>query len=259
RVLDVDPEALVTQTQDERLGWGLGFYQGGEALLRRRPMDDRDAVDVASLIHDVRTDALIGNVRTISFGEPRTHNTEPFRYRQWLFAHHGTIERFDRLRTRLAESIPDFLRRNVRGETDGEFAFYLFLSFLHDAGRLNGVAPATGITEALRGTLALIDRLAREEGVDNAGEIGILVSDGEMLVGLSRGANMAYRPVQGENDIETLLSEDSMRRRRLPDMARVRFCVVASGLQEKRHGWTRMPDRSTLVLDRFNQPVVETF
>lgn len=259
RVLDVDADALVTRAQSERLGWGVGFYQGGEVLLRRRPMDNRSVIEVAPLTRDVRTDALIGNVRAISFGEPRTQNTQPFRYRNWLFAHHGTVEKFDRMRERLAESIPDFLRRNVRGETDSELAFHLFLSFLHDAGKLRGPTPAAAITDALRGTLALLDRLAREEGTDHAGAMGLLVSDGELIVGLTRGADMAYRPVRGENDIEALLPEDGMRRRRLPDMALVRFNIVISGLTEARHGWTKMPERSTVVLGRLEEPVVDTF
>jgi glutamine amidotransferase len=259
RVLDVDAAALATPAQGDRLGWGVGFYQAGEVLLRRRPMDDRGTIDVASLTRDVRTDALIGNVCTPSFGEPRTQNTQPFRYRDWLFAHHGTVNEFERLRDRLAESIPDFLRRNVRGETDSELVFFLYLSFLHDAGQLRGPTPPTAVTEALRGTCALLDRLAREEGAEDAGAMGLLVSNGEFIAGLSRNANMAFRPVRGENDIEALLPEDGLRRRRLPDMARVRFTVIATGLSEPRPGWTKMPERSTVVLGRLDEPVVDIF
>ena len=259
RVLDVDADALATRAQGKRLGWGVGFYQAGEVLLRRRPIDDREVIDLASLTRDVRTDALVGNVRGVAFGEPRTQNTQPFRYREWLFAHHGTVNKFEQLRNRLADSIPDYLRGNVRGETDSELIFFLYLSFLHDAGKLRGPTPAAAVTDALRGTRALLDRLAREEGAEDAGVMGLLVSNGELLAGITRGADMAYRPVSGENDIEALLPEDGLRRRRLPDMARVRFTIVASGLSEPRYGWTKMPERSTVVLGRLDEPVVDTF
>ena len=259
RVLDVDAQTLATQARDDRLGWGVGFYQAGEVLLRRRPMDDRKVIELSSLTRNVRTDALIGNVRSIANGEPRTENTQPFRYRNWLFAHHGTVNQFERLRGRLAESIPDFLRRNVRGETDSELVFYLYLSFLHDAGKLRGQTTATVVTEALRGTRALLDRLSREEGAEDAGSMGLLVSNGEMIAGITRGAGMAYRPIRGENDIEALFPEDGLRRRRLPDMARVRFTIIASGVTEPGPGWTKMPERSTVVLGRLDEPVVETF
>ncbi|HEX6271527.1 MAG TPA: hypothetical protein VFZ53_00735, partial [Polyangiaceae bacterium] len=32
---------------NQPLGWGLGFYQAGEVLLRRRPIDDREQIDLA--------------------------------------------------------------------------------------------------------------------------------------------------------------------------------------------------------------------
>lgn len=259
RVLDVDAATLATRASDDRLGWGVGFYQAGEVLLRRRPMDERKVIELASLTRDVRTDALIGNVRSIANGEPRTENTQPFRYRDWLFAHHGTVNQFERLRSRLAESIPDFLRRNVRGETDSELVFYLYLSFLYDAGKLRGPTTATVVTEALRGTRALLDRLSREEGAEDAGVMGLLVSNGEMIACITRGADMAYRHVRGENDIEALFPEDGLRRRRLPDMARVRFTIIASGVKETGAGWTKLPERSTVVLGRLDEPVVETF
>src|ERR1700735_1661375 len=57
------------------LGWGLGFYQGGEVLMRRRPLDDHPVIDVAQLAADVRADVLIGHVRSATVGALRTENT----------------------------------------------------------------------------------------------------------------------------------------------------------------------------------------
>jgi len=259
RVLDVEADALRTHARGDRLGWGVGFYQAAEVLLRRRPTDDRAVIDVAGLTRDVRTDILIGNVRDTPFGEPCTQNTQPFRYRNWLFGQAGTVAKFERLRDRLVESIPDFLRGNVRGDTDAELVFFLYLSFLHDAGKLRGTTPAATATEALRGTLSLMDRLSSEEGADDAGPLGIIVSNGEYLAGITRGAAMAYRVVSGQNDIEALLPDDGLRRRRLPDLALVRFTILATGFPEPKPGWTTLPDRSTVQLGRLEEPVVEGF
>jgi glutamine amidotransferase len=143
RVLALESEALVVRSRGSPLGWGLGFYQGGEVLMRRRPIDDRDEIDLAKLAADVRADILIGHVRSATVGALRTENTHPFRHRQWLFAQTGTLAVFDAIRERLLASVPEFLRGNVRGETDSEIVFHVFLSFLHDAGILNdGTASA---------------------------------------------------------------------------------------------------------------------
>ena len=49
RVLELESKALLVVAKGATLGWGLGFYQAGEVLLRRRPIDERTEIDVASL------------------------------------------------------------------------------------------------------------------------------------------------------------------------------------------------------------------
>src|SRR5579883_1618613 len=118
RVLASEAEALRARSKGAPLGWGLGFYQGGEVLMRRRPIDDRAEIDVAKLAADVRADLVVGHVRTATVGALRTENTHPFRYRQWLFAQTGTVAQFDQVRERMLGSVPEFLRAGIRGETD---------------------------------------------------------------------------------------------------------------------------------------------
>src|SRR5882724_1931133 len=179
RVLELESKPLKVVAKGTTLGWGIGFYQAGEVLLRRRPIDERPEIDVANLAKDLRADVLIWHVRAATVGNLRTENTHPFRYRQWLFAHTGTINGHGRLRERLSESLPEFLRRNVRGDTDSELLFHLFLSFLHDAGDLGETPVDPSATRAaLRATLSLIDRLRAEQGT-SAGGMNLVVTDGE--------------------------------------------------------------------------------
>src|SRR6185437_5207562 len=165
RALAFEAEALRARSTGAPLCWGLGFYQGGEVLIRRRPIDEREELDVAKLAADVRADLLIGHVRHATVGALRTENTHPFRYRQWLFAQTGTVSEFDQVRERLVASVPDFLRSGIRGETDAEVMFHVFLSFLHDAGLLNdGTVDAPLVREALRSSLAVVDGITAEVG-----------------------------------------------------------------------------------------------
>src|SRR6266436_1350223 len=104
RVLELETKPLNVVAKGATLGWGIGFYQAGEVLLRRRPIDERPEIDVAAITKDLRADVLIGHVRAATVGNLRTENTHPFRYRQWLFAHTGTVDGYatlaliDRLR-----------------------------------------------------------------------------------------------------------------------------------------------------------------
>jgi predicted glutamine amidotransferase len=255
RVLELNANVLrVKREPGDPLGWGIGFYQSGEVLLRRRPIDERPVIDLAEAAENVRTDVLIGHVRHASVGALRTENTHPFRYRTWLFAQTGTIEGFDRLRERLLASMPEFLRRNVRGETDSELFFYLFLSFLHDAAHLgeNNIA-SEHIAAALRASISLVDRLSAEEGhAENCGNI--LVTNGELLVSVHRNGLMAYRVLKGRHDVEELLGEESLRKIRIPSIDSTRFSLIASELEDVPAGWTQVEDRCIVTLTRTDEP-----
>jgi predicted glutamine amidotransferase len=260
RVLALESEALCARTRGSPLGWGLGFYQGGEVLMRRRPIDDREEIQIDKLAADVRADVLLGHVRSATVGALRTENTHPFRYRQWLFAQTGTLAEFDSIRERLLASVPEFLRGNVRGETDSEIVFHLFLSFLHDAGKLdNGSVTPEAVLEALRSSIAVIEGMAAEVGGDGNEKTNLIVSNGDMLVAVHKNAKMSYRTFGGKNDAEMILGDDAQLRRRVPDLSHMHFTLIASDLDEDLPPrWKPVPMNSVVTMTRGDAPKIES-
>ena len=180
-------------------GWGIGFYQGGEVLHKKRPVRGA-AVSWAELTDNVRTDCAIVHVRHATVGDYRAENTHPFRMRQWLFAHTGTVAGFAAVREPLVAAMPDFLRRNIRGTTDSEHVFHAVLSFLHDGGQLdNPDIDPKNIVAAARSTISLIDRLTAEVGAPDA-TLDFVLSNGRVMLAARRGDPMGYvvREVSGE-------------------------------------------------------------
>ena len=260
RVVEQEGRALrVVRQPGVTPGWGIGFYQAGEILLKRRPIDDRDEIPFGELIRDLRADILLAHVRSATVGPLRTENTHPFRYRQWLFAQTGTVEQFPALRGRLSESLPQFLKRDVRGETDSEVLFHLFLSFLHDAGQLDRpVVDAATARNALRSSVSLVDRLCAEEG-SGPSSMNILVSCPEYLLAVHGGNRMGYRVIHGRHDLERLFGDGGLGRMRIPDLANSRLSIVASDLEDDQlpHGWTNVPDRTMVTFTRTDEPELE--
>lgn len=267
RALAFETSALAVSSAESQLGWGIGFYQGGEVLMRRRPVDDRPSLDVAKIASDVRTDLLIGHVRNATIGALRTENTHPFRYRQWLFAQTGTLPSFDAIRPRLLGSVPEFLRSSIRGETDAEILFHTFLSFLHDAGRLNDPAtePAR-VRDALRSCIAVVDGMAAEVGAE-AARVNVLIADGEHVYGLHRGAPMGYRVFSGKADAEALIGDDVTLRRKTPELDRMHFTLLASDFDSDfsfastavtgpAH-WKPLTERAIVTIARGQEPLIE--
>ncbi|WP_437500771.1 class II glutamine amidotransferase [Sorangium sp. So ce1099] len=240
-------------------GWGVGFYQGGEILLKRRPIDDRPEISLGDMTKDVRADILVAHVRAATVGSLRTENTHPFRYRQWLFAHTGTVEGFARLRSQLSDSLPQFLARDVRGETDSELLFHLFLSFLHDSNQLDRpTVDAASARAALRSSIALVDRLCAEEGAGPSA-MNIVVTNPEYLLVAHGGTPMAYRIYQGNDDMERLLSDGGLGRMRMPDYAASRLTLVASDFDDDQvpAGWTHVGERAIVTFTRADEPAIE--
>ncbi len=272
---DLGPRALAAERLVARLpgpdsggtSWGLGFYQGGEILLKRRPIDDRRELPLGDLMTDLRADVLVAHVRAPTVGTLRTENTHPFRYRQWLFGHTGTIPGFQNLGRRLRDSLPQFLERDIRGDTDSEVLFHLFLSFLHDAGTLDRpVVDPAGARAALRSTFSVVEQLCAEEGLRPAPS-NLLVACSEHVIAV-HGAHgdakgqapaMAYRRFASRGDLERLFGDSELGRLRVSDLGSARLSVVASDFEDDRppNGWTRLESRTVATFSRTEAPQIE--
>jgi predicted glutamine amidotransferase len=243
---------LQVETHGKALGWGIGFYQAGEALLRRRPLDDREVIEIAAL-HDISAGLIIAQIRTPGVGALRTENTPPFRYRDWLFAQRGTIHGFDQIRDPLLERLPEFLRCNMRGETDGEAMFYTFLSCLDEAVGLDrDRISASQMREALRAALARA-QLLLGGGASEATAVDWFVSDGEHLTALHQTGTMMYRRFEAPEELEALLPEGPPGASLHP----FRCSVIASGLDTPPEKWSRLETNTLITLNRTDPPAIE--
>ncbi len=260
RVLAYEADALRARSKGAPLGWGLGFYQGDEVLMRRRPIDERVELDVAKLAADVRADLILGHVRHATVGALRTENTHPFRYRQWLFAQTGTVPAFEQIRERIVSSVPDFLRGDIRGETDAEVMFHVFLSFLHDAGRLgDGSVDGKLVRESLRSCLSVVDGMIAEVGGETA-RLNLMVATGEMLVACHRSdAPMRVRTFHGKVDAELVMGDDPQLRRKIPEIGRMQFSLAASDFDgDAPNGrWKAITERALVTMTRDDEPRIE--
>jgi glutamine amidotransferase len=184
-------DALVVD--EAPFGWGLAFYHGGEVLLQRNPRPTAP-VDFARATESLRSDYVVGNVRAAG-AKPGPENTPPYRYRSWVFGHSGRILDFGAMQPALLESVPDFLRRSIRGQTESEHLFHLFLAFLHDQGKLDEPEPRLAdAASALRATLALVEQLAAQQRATPQG-LNVVVTNGRFMLAARKGPPMFWKRV----------------------------------------------------------------
>ncbi|MCL2777990.1 MAG: class II glutamine amidotransferase [Polyangiaceae bacterium] len=277
RVLGSEADALRVHSKGTALGWGVGFYQGGEVLMRRRPIDESETIEVAKLAGDVNADMMIGQVQSAAAGTRltlHTENTPPFRYRQWLYAQAGSVPSFPSIRERLVTRLPIFLKSAVRGETDAEILFAIFLSFLHQNGSLHDrLVSVACVRDALRSSLAVVTAMGADVSHERA-NLNLVVSNGEHVFAVHAGEPMGYRLFRGKADAEALLPlmhDDFALRRKAPVLDQMRFTLIASdfddggvfaasgpaSLPASASRWKAVSDRAIVTLERESDPYIE--
>lgn len=254
--------ALSSRTENRADGWGLGFVQGGDVLLQKRPRASTNEVDFYALAKDLRADALVGRV---GLGEGASANivaedADPFRFRSWLFGSVGQVSSngFAGIRERVLESIPDFLRRNIRGKSPSEHIFHLFLAFMHDAGTLDATSPApAAVRAAVRNSVVFLDRLLAGTGSEPM-SIALVATNGRSFLAASCGQPVQYLEVEGISDCPVCHGRSDLGRdgRRIPHDALRALIVESNAATQGRAGWHPLPERSALIVGADRQPRV---
>jgi predicted glutamine amidotransferase len=237
-------------------GWGLGFVQGGDVLLQKRPRSDGADVDFFSIAKDLRADAFVGRVRATT-GQPlAAEDADPFRFRSWLFASLGEVIGFDKVRAQLLDSVPAFLLRNIRGQSASEHLFHLFLAFLHDGGQLeHAAAPLDAVRRALEESVALLDRRLTESHLPPA-RLALLASNGRCLVAFTSGPRLAFLEIAGIAECAVCTQRAEIENdHRVTSHNDLRAVVIeADGHASARAGWQTVPPGHTLLVELGRTP-----
>jgi glutamine amidotransferase len=212
-------------------------------------------VDFRDLVRELRTDCAVVHVRHATVGNRALENTHPFRFRHWLFAHNGSLPGFASLRPALLERIPEFLVRSIRGETDSELIFSLFLGRVHETGRLDDPElDRRSIADALKQTVEILDEVA-DAGGQPRGVLNAVVTNHHAMVALRRGLPMAWIRRHGIRDCEACRKQPDVtgREPRRVDHEQFKYVMVASDQAVVPPDWFELPEGkrgAILAVDR---------
>lgn len=254
-------DAHVALSDPDRLpdAYGFGHYGGGSVLLGKRPTGAPRALGLAALVgQQLDSEALLAHARYATIGKAKDENTQPFRFRRWLFAHDGTVEAFDRVRPRLLAALPDFLRRNVMGDTDSEFVFSYFLKLLKDENRIDDLdLDAATAARALAGTIRQLETWVREAGAQRPSRLNLVATNGRIMVASRRGGPLHYALLEGivpcplhGIDVRTPESEPQVKPHR-----RVKAVAFANRLRSP-NGFIEVPEGNVVAVTRTLQVAI---
>jgi hypothetical protein len=168
---------------------GIGTYAGDEILLVRRPTGGD--VSLEGILGPAATNHLLFGIDDASAKSFRPDSTPPYRFRNYLgFWDVGPVPHPEFARQVLSY-VPDYLVRDVRGDSAGELLFLLFLSNLHDMGRLDARSvPVEVMLDAMRSTLRLFPALVSSGTGKNVPEVAGCITNGQHLVAAASGTDL---------------------------------------------------------------------
>jgi predicted glutamine amidotransferase len=239
-------QAIAGVPADQRGAWGIGFYQGDEVLHKKQPASDGEPIDWNVIADKIQTDCAIAHLRQATVGGFSVDNTHPFRLRQWLFAHVGTVSAFEEIKDAMLASLPDFLRRNIRGNSDSEVFFHVVLAGLHARNQLDAAEPSQAtVLESIADAVKLVDGLVPAGGASAPSTLNIILSNGRAMYALRRGAAFGYSEHYGlEDPVEP--TDEKPR----PGSPELHYVMLVSGGHQVPKGYDTLGESSVAIVSR---------
>ena len=156
-------------------GWGIGYYPDKSSQIFKEPLQGNHSQLAHFLANhnSISSTLFIAHVRKISSGNLSHRNTHPFERelmgKSYLFAHNGTLQRFDELDTGRYEPV---------GETDSEALFCHLMAWM-DENDFISYNPTQ--LYALQEEIQMINQMSSPTGHQST-KLNCLISDGVTLI-----------------------------------------------------------------------------
>jgi glutamine amidotransferase len=219
-------------------GYGLGWYGAGDGPCVYRSIAPAwgDA-NLRELAQHIISPLFLAHVRATTGTAIQQNNCHPFRHGQWLFVHNGVIEGFEQIKRELLLAVDPALFVHIEGSTDSELLFHLALTFGLEEDPVQGLERAIGFVE----------HVAERDGIANAVQASMGVSDGESLWAVRYST---------ERDSRTLFASTNARSLRMicpnhPDVQRLcdkDHLIVSEPISSLPGAWHELPESSVVLI-----------
>jgi predicted glutamine amidotransferase len=192
RCLREERRSLAALGREHSDGWGIAVHDAKEGwtLTKQCTSASSDpAFDAA--VSDATGALLIAHVRKRTVGGVTFENTHPFRHKEWVFAHNGTIECVAALRAAIAPGAA-----MPKGDTDSELLFAFLMSRLASQGAKRSPIIAHMVLARA------VEDLAK---VTPSGSVTFVLSDGSALYAYRHGPPLFLLERRSPDGLESIL------------------------------------------------------
>ncbi len=164
-------------------GFGVGWYnpelstEPGIFVATTPAWSNRNLHRLASKI---KSPLVFAHVRAASLGMSVNElNCHPFQHKHLMWMHNGRITDFDKIKRKLRRMLRNDTYDIIKGTTDTEHAFALYLNHLPED--LSKVGPVL-LKQAMLDTIAQLNEWTREVATEESSHYNFAVTDGHTIV-----------------------------------------------------------------------------
>lgn len=178
-------------------GFGIGWYNH---ILTDKPAIFSSITpawnnrSLQSISPAIKSSCFFAHVRAASVGELSETNCHPFSYKNLIMMHNGDLGDFSKYKRALRGKLSDELYNWIKGQTDSEHLFALFIDNLNRLKKTKEIS-AELIAKALRETVLMVEEIKKEANVTESSYLNLVIGDGERMVGLRYVSDLNIKPL----------------------------------------------------------------
>ncbi|RCI16878.1 hypothetical protein L249_2043 [Ophiocordyceps polyrhachis-furcata BCC 54312] len=284
--LILDPDhSILKQSFDSRLrldtrrgqnnadGFGIGFYTdpklGAAPCLFTSTIPAWNCTNLHRIASKTASRLIFGHVRATTEGSLSEDNCHPFTHGSLMWMHNGNLGGWKHIKRRLGQRLADKWYLGVKGGTDSEWAFALFLDTLERLGHDPSACPETGfgptvLRKAMEQTIAQINQLTDSipqdvvgaDDVDTRSLLNLALTDGHSVIctryvsSSKDEAASLYYSSGTQWATRTTDPDDRNYQMERRDKGADIVLVASEPLTFERENWVNVPTNSILTIHR---------
>jgi glutamine amidotransferase len=285
---------MLTQSYDSRLrldsrrpvngdGFGVGWYTelelGPDPCIFTSTLPAWNCVNLERIAPKTASHLIFAHVRATTEGSLAENNCHPFQHNTLMWMHNGNIGAWKYVKRPLADSLADRWFLGVKGGTDSEWAFALFLDALEKQGVDPSAEPEGGfepklLRRAMKVTIAKINAFVKAVPAEHSGTLEDVETRSLLNFAVADGHSVIVtRYVSSQSDAAASLyyssgtawvegkekGEFKMERQ---DKASDVVLVASEPLTFERHSWLSVPTNTIMTISKQNvevKPIKDEF
>lgn len=225
-------------------GFGLAWYNfevSQEPGIFKSVQPAWNDSNLKHLAGKIRSKCFLAHIRASTVGDVTFNNCHPFSYKQYSFAHNGTIRNFTAIRKALINKLNDDLLAHVKAQTDSEHLFFLIMQFLHEN-------PSGGLEQAVKSTFAWVVNEQKNKGEKHFAKLNIVITNGEQMI-VTCFASKGKKALSLNYAISSAGEVLSKEAESMNDNEKQAFVVASEPLTDCVSTWVTVPENSYVVIN----------